>query len=157
MTRKVYIETSIISYLTSRSTNNLIAAARKNETVHWWEHHKKRFSLYVSNLVIEEAGRGDKEAAAKRLDVIADIETLPVTSEAVALSEMLIRHSALPEKATDDALHISIACVHRVDFLLTWNCKHIDNAEKKPLIREICKDNGFICPEIATPAEMMGD
>lgn len=153
---KIYIETSIVSYLIARPSSNLIAAAWQKETVDWWGSQRDRFSLYISEVVIEEAGRGDSLAASKRLEVLAGLQILPLNEAAVGLSKALIQEGGVPKKALDDALHISIAAVHAVDFLLTWNCRHIDNAEMKPKIRSICQKHGFQCPEIATPIELMG-
>lgn len=152
----IYIETSIVSYLTARPSNNLTTAAWKNETIDWWESQRKRFTLYVSQVVIEEAERGDREAASRRISALSGIEVLPLNDDALSLSKALIMEGGVPQKALDDSLHISIAAVHSIDFLLTWNCKHIDNAEMKPKIRDICENYGFRCPEIATPIELMG-
>ena len=152
----IYIETSIVSYLTARPSNNLTTAAWKNETIDWWESQRKRFTLYVSQVVIEEAERGDSEAASRRISALSGIEVLSLNDDALSLSKALIMEGGVPQKALDDALHISIAAVHSIDFLLTWNCKHIDNAEMKPKIRDICEKYGFRCPEIATPIELMG-
>lgn len=156
MKPKIYIETSIISYLTARPSNNLIAAAWQKETIDWWEYQRSRFSLYISEIVIEEASRGDSKAASKRLEALAGLPILPLNKEAVELSKTLIQEGGIPKKALDDALHVAIAAVHGIDFLLTWNCRHIDNAEMKPKIRNICQRQGFRCPEIATPIELMG-
>lgn len=153
---KVYIETSIVSYLTARPSSNLIAAAWQKETTDWWESQRHRFSLCVSDLVIEEAGRGDKGAARRRLAKLAGVEVLPLNEQVLILSKALIGEGGLPEKAIDDALHIAIAAVHGVGYLLTWNCRHIANAETRPTIRSICLTHGFQCPEIATPTELMG-
>ena len=135
---KVYIETSIISYLTVRPSGNLRTAASQKETIDWWETQKSRFSLCISKVVIEEAGKGDKIAAGKRLAKLSDIEILALNDQVVTLSKSLINEGGVPQKALDDALHIAVATVHGIDYLLTWNCRHIDNAEKKPKIREIC-------------------
>jgi predicted nucleic acid-binding protein len=153
---KVYIETSIISYLTARPSNNLIAAAWQKETVDWWETQRARFDLYISEVVIEEAGRGDESAASRRLEALEDIEVLQLDNISVELSKALINEGAVPKKALDDALHVAIAAVNGMDFLLTWNCRHIDNAEMKPKIRKTIKNHGHKCPEIATPIELMG-
>jgi hypothetical protein len=99
---------------------------------------------------------GDKTAASRRIEAFAGLEILPLDDEVIGLSETLIQDGGVPKKALDDALHIAISAVHCVDFLLTWNCRHIDNAEMKPGIREICLEHGFQCPEIATPIELMG-
>ncbi|MEI8118928.1 MAG: type II toxin-antitoxin system VapC family toxin [Methylophilaceae bacterium] len=154
--QKIYIETSIISYLTARPSSNLIAAAWQKETLDWWETQRYRFELFISNIVMEEAGRGDSGAASRRLEALASIPILPLNEDVVKLSKALIQEGVLPVKALDDALHIALSAVHGMDYLLTWNCRHIDNAEKKPMIRRICQNYGFVCPEIATPIELMG-
>ena len=153
---KVYIETSIVSYLTARPSSNLIAAAWQKETIDWWESEKYRFDLYISEVVIEEAGRGNPDAASRRLSALDGLEILKINKEIVALSKILIQDGGIPKKALDDALHVAIASVHAIDFLLTWNCRHINNAEMKPKIRNIIEAHGFQSPEIATPIELMG-
>lgn len=153
---KIYIETSIVSYLTARPSNNLIAAAWQKETIDWWETQKDRFELYISEIVIEEASRGDDAAASRRLSALEDIEVLQLNEAAIKLSKALIIEGGIPKKALDDALHVAISAVQGIDFLLTWNCRHIDNAEMKPKIREIIEKHGYRCPEIATPIELMG-
>ncbi|MCI5130318.1 MAG: PIN domain-containing protein [Candidatus Electrothrix sp. EH2] len=152
---KVYIETSIVSYLTARASNNLIAVARQKETVDWWELKKDLFALYISEVVLEEAGRGDTHAASRRLSVLGGIEILPVNKKVTVLSKALIKDGAIPEKALDDALHVAIASIHSVDYLLTWNCRHINNAAMKSKIRNVINSHGFCCPEFATPSELM--
>lgn len=153
---KIYFETSIVSYLTAKPSNSLIAAAWQKETIDWRETQKDRFDLYISEVVIEEASRGDTSAASRRLATLEGIEVLPINKGVVALSKALIEEGGVPEKALDDALHIAIASVSGIDFLRTWNCRHIDNAEMKPRIREIVEMHGYRCPEIATPIELMG-
>lgn len=154
--KTVYIETSIISYLTARPSRDLLAAAWQKVTIDWWDTQRDRFDLYTSDIVIEEAGRGDAFAVARRLEALARIPLLAITDEVVALSEALIDAKALPQKAIDDSLHIALSAVHGVDYLLTWNYRHIDNAETKPIVRAICLTNGYACPEICTPQELMG-
>jgi predicted nucleic acid-binding protein len=153
---KVYIETSIVSYLTARPSNNLIAAAWQKETVDWWESQRHRFDLYISEVVLEEAGRGDESAASRRLEALEDIQVLQLDRQSVDLAKALINQAAVPRKALDDALHLAVAAVNGMDFLLTWNCRHIDNAEMKPKIRKVIESKGYQCPEIATPIELMG-
>jgi predicted nucleic acid-binding protein len=154
--KSVYVETSVVSYLTARPSGDLLAAARQKATVDWWDTPRGRFDLYTSDVVMEEAVRGDADAAGRRLEALAGIPLLAITDAVRALSKALLREGALPAKAVDDALHIAIAAVHGVDYLLTWNCQHIDNAEMKPLIRSVCVVNGTSCPEICTPQELMG-
>ena len=152
----VYIETSIVSYLTARPTSNLLVAAWQKTTIDWWDTQRNRFDLYTSNVTVEEAGRGSPEAAARRLEALAGIPLLPITEAVVVLSKALLQGGALPAKALDDSLHIAISAVHGVDYLLPWNCRHLDNAETKPMIRSVCAIHGYTSPEICTPQELMG-
>ena len=152
----VYVETSIISYLTARPSGDLLAAAWQKATVDWWDTQKQRFEIYISDIVIEEAGKGDPQASEKRLNVISDIAILKITDEVIVLSEIFIKEGVLPHKAIDDSLHISIAAIHEIDYLLTWNCRHIANAEIKPFVQDVCLKNSYRCPEICTPIELMG-
>lgn len=154
--KTVYVETSVLSYLTARASSDLLGAARQKATVDWWDTQRGRFDLYTSDLVVEEAARGDPEAAMHRLAALSAIPLLAVTAEAVALSKALVRGGAMPAKALDDSLHVAISAVHGVDYLLTWNYRHLDNAETKPIIRSVCAAQGYASPEICTPQELMG-
>ena len=155
--KRVYVETSIVSYLTGRPSRNLLALAWREVTVEWWEQRRSQFEVFVSELVWEEAGRGDREAAQERLKRLEGIPLLATTASAVALAKKLIEEGALPAKAMGDALHISLCAVHQIDYLLTWNFRHLDNAELKPLVRAVCLSNSHPCPEICTPQELMGE
>ena len=152
----VYIETSIISYLTARVSRDLIVAGHQQMTEEWWSIQKSRFQLWASELVVEEASAGDANAAAERLKVLNTIEMLDITEEAGFLATALIERGSLPAKAAADALHIAIAAVNNVDYLLTWNCKHIANAEMRPVIESVCRNMGFTPPILCTPEELMG-
>lgn len=154
--KTVYIETSIVSYLTARPSSDLLAVAWQKATLDWWDTQRDRFDLYISDIVLDEAGKGDSEAAARRLDALSGIPVLAITEAVLTLSKALIKEAALPIKALDDSLHIALPAVHGIDYLLTWNCRHIDNAEMKPIIRSVCTANGFTCSEICTPQELMG-
>jgi len=154
---RVYIETSIPSYLTARPTGDLLAAAWQNATCRWWDRFRNSYELVTSLLVLEEAGRGDPDAAKRRLEALEGIAHLRLCDDIVKLTEALISDGALPPRATDDAMHVAFAACHNIDYLLTWNCRHIDNAAKKPLIRKTCAKHGYTCPEICTPLELMGD
>lgn len=155
MKNTVYIETSIISYLAALPSRDLIVAAHQQITQRWWEKERKRFEIYISTLVEEEAGRGDTDAATRRLSFTGSLPVLEMKRQIVELAKILIMKGALPAKAQDDAMHVALAAVHGCDYLLTWNCRHIDNAENKPLIRMICNKEGYVCPEICTPEELM--
>ncbi|MHA1919587.1 MAG: type II toxin-antitoxin system VapC family toxin [Promethearchaeota archaeon] len=155
--KTVYIETSVISYLTARPSSNLLAAAWQKATNDWWDTQRNRFSLFASEIVIEEAAKGDAKAAELRLTALKEIPLLEITDSVLAFSKMLINEGAIPPKAVDDSLHIALSAFHELDYFLTWNFRHIDNAETKPIIRKICMDNGYQYPEICTPVELMGD
>ena len=153
--KTVYIETTVVSYLTARPTGDLVGAAWQAVTADWWETQRRRFELRTSEVTVGEAGRGDAEAGARRVAALADVGRLPVTKAADELSKALVRGGAVPERAETDALHVAVAAVHGVDYLLTWNFRHLDNAETKPVMRRICGECGYVMPEICTPQELM--
>jgi len=155
--KRVYLETTIISYLTARSSRNLLAAAWQDITKEWWDRRRSQFDIFTSTLVLDEAGQGDPIAAERRLEQLENIPSLSVNDSAVEFAKTLIKEGAVPEQAPADALHISLSAVHHIDYLLTWNFKHIDNAEAKPLIRTMCLKHGLPYPEICTPQELMGE
>ncbi|MEW6756493.1 MAG: type II toxin-antitoxin system VapC family toxin [Candidatus Latescibacterota bacterium] len=152
----MYIETSIVSYLTARPTNDLLAAAWQKATADWWDTQRGRFELYTSDVTMEEAGRGDSMAAARRLRALSDIPVLKLTDAVASLARALREGNALPSRALDDALHVAVCAVHGVEYLLTWNFRHLDNAETRPIIRRLCAASGYPAPEICTPHELMG-
>ena len=154
--KTVYIETSILSYLAARPSRDLLAAAHQQVTRTWWDLHRTRFEVFISPLVTQESSRGDPDAARRRVDVLGGIPVLEMVEEVFDLAAAFLAEGALPGSAQDDAMHIALAAVHRMDYLLTWNCRHIDNAETKPIIRSVCATHGYICPEICTPEELMG-
>jgi len=154
--KHVYLETTIASYLASRPSRDLVIAARQELTREWWEDRRSQYALYVSQVVIDEAGDGDPEAAIKRLGYLEGIELLETTDSAVALAEALLQEGAVPEKAADDALHIAIATVHEMDILLTWNCRHIANADTLGAIGKLIRKLGYEPPVICTPDELTG-
>jgi predicted nucleic acid-binding protein len=156
MAKRVYIETSVVSYLTARPSRQILAAAWQHLTNEWWDNHRTRFELFTSELVLAEAGQGDLDAARRRIEKLGDIPDLEVTSEVVGLAKKLVAAGALPTEAMDDAMHVAVAAIHGVEYLLTWNCRHLDNAELKPLMRSVCGVAGYRCPEICTPQELMG-
>lgn len=154
--KTVYVETSVVSYLTARPSNDLLVAAWQKITVDWWDVQRNRFDLYTSGITIDEAVRGNSEAASRRLETLSDISILPVTEAVAELSRAFLDKKAIPARALNDSLHIAVSAVHGIDYLLTWNFRHIDNAEIKPVIRRICIMYGHTSPEICTPQELMG-
>jgi predicted nucleic acid-binding protein len=155
MKPKVYLETTIISYLTARPSRDIITAAHQQSTQEWWDMSREKFDVYVSQIVIQEAGSGDDEAIQRRLEVIEDITEIEVLPEAVALAQALVSDRLIPERAAADALHIAIATVQGMDYLLTWNLKHIANATIRNAIADACRQQGYEPPIICTPEELM--
>lgn len=155
MKQKVYIETSIISYLTARPSNDLRAMANKNTTNEWWEGRMPTFEIYVSEFVVAEVSQGDPEAAARRMHVIADIPAIEVTEAVRELGKALVSEGPIPVGAEMDAYHIAVAAINEMDYLLTWNCKHIANAVMRPKVEAVCREHGFEPPIICTPQELM--
>lgn len=154
MKSSIYVETSIVSYLTARPSRDLVRAAHQEVTSEWWA-GREAYDLFISQLVLDEASAGDSGAAALRREALRDLPLLEMTPEAVALAQQLVRTAALPAKAAGDALHIALSAVHGVDYLLTWNCTHIANATMRPRIEAICRSGGFEPPVICTPLELV--
>ncbi len=154
MKPKIYLETTISSYLSAWPSRDLVTAAHQQITREWWEARHKEFELFISQIVIHEAAGGDRDAAARRLEMLKDIPLLELTESATALAQELIEQLPLPEKATVDALHIALAVVHGMDYLLTWNCAHIANAALRSKIEAVCRSKGYEPPVICTPEEL---
>ncbi len=153
----VYIETSIIGYMTARSSNAVIFLARQQLTRQWWTDQRTKLDLVTSQLVIDEAGSGDPTAAQERLTLLDDVPLLDVQHPDVQmLADKLIANHLLPEKAAADARHVAVSTVFGVEYLLTWNCKHIANAETLPRIYRLLRDSGFEPPLVVTSEEFSG-
>ena len=157
MAPKIYLETTIISYLAARPSKDLITAAHQQVTHDWWQNRRGDFDLFSSQLVIHESTAGDPAVAKMRLQLLSGISLLQVNVDCVSLARSLVERGPIPEKAAVDALHIAIATVHGMDYLLTWNCKHIANAEMQTAVSRICRSAGYEPPVICTPEELSGD
>jgi hypothetical protein len=151
---KVYLETTVISYLTATPSRDIVQAAHQQVSREWWE-RRGDFDLFASQAVITESSRGDPSAAARRLALLEDVAILEVTEDASRLAEAFIEQHALPAKAAVDALHIAVAVVMAMDYVLTWNCTHIANAVIRPKIEDACRQLGYDPPVICTPEELM--
>lgn len=155
MKPSVYIETTIPSYLTAWRSPELVMAANQEATRKWWDESHTKFELFISQLVIGEISNGDPDAVKRRITVVDGLPELELTSHAEALAAKLLLGAALPQKAKADALHIAVATVHGMDYLLTWNCTHIANAIMRPKIESICRGAGYEPPVICTPPELV--
>jgi hypothetical protein len=157
MKRRVYVETTIASYLIARPSRDLIVAAHQELTIQWWTSHRERFDLYISDLVLIESARGDRQAAAKRLVELQGITLLAVDQNARDLARKFLESNLIPAKAVEDAFHVAIATTQGMDFLLTWNCRHIANAEVMDRLEAVCLEAGFQMPILCTPEQLMGE
>ena len=156
MKPRVYLETTIPSYLTAWPSRDLVRAAHQQITRDWWDRRRAEFELYISQVVLRECQAGDATAAAERLKILQDLPLLEQTEEATLLAQALVDRVPLPERAAVDALHVAIAAVHGVDYLLTWNCTHLANAQIMRKIESVCRGSGYRMPIICTPEELMG-
>ena len=157
MKRRVYLETTIASCLAARPSRDLIIGAHQELTIEWWAHHRQRFEVFISDLVLQEAARGDQTAASKRLVELAGITVLETNEEARELARQFVDRGLIPQKAVEDAFHVAIATAQGMDFLLTWNCRHIANAEIIERLQSVCEELGYEMPTLCTPEQLMGD
>lgn len=155
MAERVYIETTVVSYLTARPSRDVVIAGHQQVTHEWWNTRSSDFELCVSQLVLDEAGAGDAQAAQERLLVLRPMLVLETAAEALELAKELLQAGALPAKAANDALHIAVAATKAVPYLLTWNCRHLANAAMRPLIEAACSAKGCKAPIICTPEELL--
>jgi len=155
MKPKAYIETTVVSYLTAWPSRDVVIAGYQQSTREWWQDAANRFELVASELVINESSAGDTNAARDRLAALEFVTLLDATEEAAELAQQLIESGAIPEKAAEDAGHIAIAVTNGVDYLVTWNCRHIANATMRSKIERICRNAGYEPTIICTPNELM--
>ncbi len=156
MKRSVYLESTVPSYLVAIPSRDLLIAAHQQVTSEWWRTQRPRFEPYVSQFVVDEIAKGDPDVAKRRLDVVRGIPLLEITDEVLILASALVASKIIPKRAGTDAAHIAIAAIHGIDFLLTWNCKHIANAAMIRAVEKVCREQGYDCPVICTPEELMG-
>jgi hypothetical protein len=157
MSEAIYIETSILGYLTARPSRDLIVAANIEITREWWDMRRSDFQLYSSQAVIKETSQGDAAISSQRLEIVRNLALLDLNQSVLGLAEQFLVRSSLPAKADVDAVHIAAATVHGMDYLLTWNCKHIANAQIQRKLAEISLDLGYELPILCTPYELLGD
>ncbi len=152
----VYLETSFISYLVARPSRDIIVAGHQQTTQEWWDNRRSQFACSVSQVVIDEASVGDATEIQKRLAIISGLPILDVTEDAEALTQAIMAAGILPPHAFPDAAHVAVAAVHQIDYLLTWNCKHLANAQMTRRIAVVCEKMGHKMPIICIPEELMG-
>jgi hypothetical protein len=155
MKPSVYIETSVIGYLATRPSAQLVTAANQHVTREFWDDHRRRFDLFVSLAVVDECMAGDANAAAERKTFLEGIPVLGVNDEVQTLAQSFMTGVPLPEKAGVDAVHIAVAAVNGLDYLVTWNCKHLANPALRGRIETVCREAGYAAPVICTPPELI--
>ncbi len=153
--QSVYIETTVVSYYTSKLSRDLIVAAHQQVTIEWWEKSLPLLDPFVSPMVIEEASKGDETAADLRIQKIADFSVLEITEEVHQLAELYFNKLPIPDKARGDAYHLAAATYHGMDFLVSWNFAHILNARVRSAIYEMNTIREINTPIICTPEELM--
>lgn len=154
MAESIYIESSVISYLAARPSRDVVIAARQAITETWWQNRRAEFELYISALVEQEIAQGDPDAAERRLKAVEKIPLVAISPEAQSLAEDLLAQGAVPANSEEDVLHIGIAAAAGIDFLLTWNFRHINNAHTKAAITAVVEAHGFVCPMLCSPEEL---
>ena len=145
----------MVSYYASRPSNDIVTAAWQKVTHDWWEKRANDFEIYISQYVLDEISSGDADAAAQRLDLVKGFKQLQTEEEIMVLAESLLEKHSLPQKARMDAIHLAVSAVHGIDFLLTWNCRHLANAALWDSMANVCHDHDFAMPIICTPQELI--
>jgi hypothetical protein len=153
----IYVETTVIGNVAGRIQANPDVASRQRMTRDWWNITAARYELAISQLVIDECSDGDPAAAQERLDVLDNLTVLAITDDARALARALNAEGAVPASEPRDALHIAVAAVQCVQYLVTWKFKHTANATMRSKIEQTCRDAGFPPPIICSPPEIPGD
>ena len=151
----VYIETSVISYLAARPSRDVVVAAYQEVTREWWRGAPGRFNLVASALVVSEARAGDADAARTRLEKLEGLVLLDASAEAETLTLKLLGSGAVPPTAAEDGAHIAIAATNGVEYLVTWNFRHIANAAMRSRIERVCRRAGYEPPVICAPNELL--
>lgn len=151
----VYLETTVVGYLTARPSADPIAAARQTLTQAWWDSQRDRYDIYISDVVVIEAGRGDVDRAARRLEFLSHLPRLLPSQDAEQVADRLLRSGIIPSAAADDAAHLAIAITAELDYLLTWNMKHLAHPVVRHRVERFCADEDLVVPMICTPAELL--
>jgi hypothetical protein len=154
---KVYIETTVISYLAAQPSRDLIVAGHQKSTRKWWRERRRRFDLFCSQLVVQEASAGDPKAVARRLRFLRGVPVLIATDAIGELTRQLMRSGGISREAPEDAAHVAFAVINGMDYLLTWNCRHIANAQIRNNLSATCSMVGYQLPVICTPEELLGE
>lgn len=154
---RIYIESTIPSYVVARPARDLLQAARQQLTRDWWDMRREQHELFTSQITLDEIAAGERAMAQRRLELMKGIAVLDLTPSAESLADDVLKSGLLPSSANGDAAHISLATTHGMDILLTWNCRHIANAGIVRQLRRLVETKGYTLPEIYTPEELFGE
>ena len=154
---RVYIEPTVVSHLVARPSDDAILASWQKASQQLWENYADRFEFFISDIVSNEVRLGDSHAAQRRLEIISALTVLEILPETDVLTYRLLNAGAVPRNSVTDAQHIAIATVHGVEYLVSWNHKHIVNEYKRGHINQVCQEAGFQPITICTPIELMED
>jgi len=154
---RIYIESTIPSYVVARPARDLLQAARQQLTKDWWGFHRDSHDLFTSQIELDEFADGEQEMARLRLGLMAGVSVLELSITAETFAAQVLQSGLLPANADGDAAHIALATIHKLDILLTWNCRHIANASIVGRLRRLAESQGHILPEIYTPEEFLGE
>lgn len=157
MNKRIYIETTVVSYQVARESQSSIVAGHQESTHRFWQLFGSEYEVYISDLVLQEAEQGNPEQARLRMKALSPFPVLDVDDEAKALAKLIILGRAVPASCPEDALHIAIAAVNGLDLIVTWNFSHINNPFTRMQIRQVVENSGYECPEICSPDELLGD
>ncbi len=152
---RIYIESTIPSYVVARPARDLLQAARQQITRDWWDLQREKHELFISQIVLDEIAAGECEMARCRLELVAGLTVLNLTPAAEELADHILRSGLLPANADSDAAHIALATVHKLGILLTWNCRHIANGAIEVRLRRMVQAKGYELPAICTPEELL--
>jgi len=155
MKPRLYLETTIPSYLAAEPSRTLRVAADQETTHLWWNSRRSDFEVFISQAVLDEVRRGDQNKAEARLALLRDVPLLADSTLALQLARHLLTIGIIPPTAAGDAVHLAVAASHGMDFLLTWNCRHLNNRSLERRILKACKDFGVDSPVICNPSELM--
>ncbi|RLS74020.1 MAG: PIN domain-containing protein [Planctomycetota bacterium] len=153
--KSIYLETTVVGHIAGRLHPVATVLARQQVTRQWWESASDRYLLFVSDLVLAECGDGDEDAASERLNILEGIDVLQTTAAANELAASLIEAHAVPKSEPRDALHIALAAINGIDYLATWNFKHIMNPSTQHLIDAVCRNAGIESAVICTPEQLL--
>ena len=153
--RRVYVETSVVSYLVAEPSQDVLILGRQKATRELWSRLSRDYAPYVSVLVVQEAGKGNAKQSSKRAAAIASFPVLDINDTAEALSAKILHGKGIPDSHPEDALHIAVAAVHGMDLVLTWNFTHLNNPFTRMLVRQLVENHGVRCPEICSPDELL--